>query len=347
MKKVKMALYETDQDYAFALQEYAAQELADTMEVWIYTKGLELETAEETDLVLINCQLLQGIEEPEKWIQGQTGCILLLSEGEVPQELAQEKILLKYQSAQEVLRSALYYWQETQENQKVWKRVGQEKEIIGVYAPGGHELQQPFSLILARQLAREKRVLYISLLEYSLLEESAKDSWQFDLSDLIIMRQRTTGNFKEKLEAVVRKENGVSYIPPMQNPENIHEITAEQYVDLLTAITQETDYEVVLIDYGSMLHGFMELLEKSDKLYCIQGGGSIRERQQKQFLQQIEKQDEILLGRLEQVVFDRVEIQNCTGGNLLESLEFGPFGDRIRGEYSEISGYDRTGTMYS
>ena len=40
-------------------------------------------------------------------------------------------------------------------------------EVIGVYSPICHEMQMPFSMVLAQKLSTEKKVLYVNLMEHS------------------------------------------------------------------------------------------------------------------------------------------------------------------------------------
>lgn len=59
-------------------------------------------------------------------------------------------------------------------------------EIIGVYSPIGHEMQMPFSMVLSSVLAKQRRILYINLMQNTGFLQLFDSQAEYDIGDLTL-----------------------------------------------------------------------------------------------------------------------------------------------------------------
>lgn len=102
------------------------------------------------------------------------------------------------------------------------ENVGTGMEVIGVYSPICHEMQMPFSMVLAQKLSTEKKVLYVNLMEHSGMLELLGVPGECDLGEVILAlrRQRLTA---ETLGRGIHETEWMHYVEPFDNPEDLGE----------------------------------------------------------------------------------------------------------------------------
>jgi len=91
-------------------------------------------------------------------------------------------------------------------------------EVVGVFSPIKHEMQMMFSLLYARNAAKNGKVLYINLMEFSGFSELFGET-EYDLSD-VMMLLRNEEYTVEDIGSYIYEMDQFSYICPFTNPEN-------------------------------------------------------------------------------------------------------------------------------
>lgn len=323
MKKLRVALCDECKEYAKAFQEYVMSEGCDVMEFEIYTSIEAYEQAENNkDIWLMTWQFYKERSQDE--------FVVLLCDQQIPIDIDEKRIIDKYQKAREIIKQLLYFWQEADQSKELWKSVGGAKELRIVYSPDGNDIQPFYTSILSRYLAKDKKVLYISLLEYGQLDEEWSEEGLRDISDLINMMENNQANLEIQLECVVEKDGNLARIPSAYNPANINEISKEQYSRLFNAILEETDYDILLLDMGNMMNGFFEYVERCSKLYCLSGTSSINRSKTEKFLKLIETYNEAFVDKVVKVDIKEIEFGNISNKDMLDRLEYSEFGDMVR-----------------
>lgn len=84
------------------------------------------------------------------------------------------------------------------------ENVGTGMEVIGVYSPICHEMQMPFSMVLAQKLSTEKKVLYVNLMEHSGMLELLGVPGECDLGEVILALRRQRLRRKRLAEGFMR-----------------------------------------------------------------------------------------------------------------------------------------------
>ena len=105
-----------------------------------------------------------------------------LSENGVAEE--GEAVVYKYQASDDLLREVMS-WYRPQEIPVLMTAAGRRSRITGVYSPIGRCGKTSFALTLGQVLAREEKVLYITLEEFSGLSALTGTVYTGGLSDLL------------------------------------------------------------------------------------------------------------------------------------------------------------------
>jgi len=259
--------------------------------------------------------------------------VLILTEQDYVRERvgiedAQVSYTPKYQSM-EVITHQMYLMTEARRMDKVVDVTDETLEVIGVYSPVHHEMQMFFSLLYAQKQAKEKKTIYVNLMEFSGLEEFLGKR-EYDFGDVVLQLRDTVSN-PECLLPYIYEYEGVFFIQPFHNSENVKEITGKDVRLLLQFLADYTDYKRVIVDYGGIMRGFPEALACCNKLYCIGKRGNYFERREEDFFEYVKNVlDETFLERIKTLHLPNYG-QAITGGEaFLEQLKWSDFGDLIR-----------------
>lgn len=213
-------------------------------------------------------------------------------------------------------------------------------EVIGVCSPVRHEMQVPFSLLLAGILVEKRSILYLNLMKFSGLQQSFGLSGDCDMGDVVLRLRKGTLTRETFLRSVYETEH-FSYIPPFSNPEQLGEFTERDFSALLDFVRKETEFETVVIDFGMGVQSLALLLDSCSSCYCPVKKGYFYEGQMEEFFRYLERVEKTKLRERLQVVelpFSAKGIRG--GGNVLEQLLWSEFGDYVR-NFLSGDGYGR------
>ena len=335
MAKIKVAIFDTDKGYRERFADYLMNHKASEMELSVFTNEQYFYDALDVDkfhlfvlgggyeTVLVRTRMLKVP-------------ILVLTEntyGYVKEtiEMLDEQVVYtsKYQSMEMIIQK-MQVLADTRHNYDDVRVLCRNTEVVGVVSPVSHEMQWLFSMLFARNAAKERKVLYVNLLEFAGFTEIFRDM-EYDLSDAVLqIREKEISEVR--LRACIYEMDGFSYISPVINPENVREITGADVGRLLDAVTEYLDYQMIVVDIGLNVAGFADILPLCDRVFCLEKRGYLFETRTRQFFSYIERAVEE--GFVERV--HRLEIPGqakiiCGGMNLLEQLDWGDFGDFVRG----------------
>lgn len=207
---------------------------------------------------------------------------------------------------------------------------GTRMEIIGVYSPVSHEMQMPFSVVLAEYLSQTKKVLYVNLLKYSGFLELFGLAGEYDLGD-ITLSLRNKRLTPDTFARSVYQMDDVNYIPPFGNPENLHDFMPEDYFAFLEYLEEKTDYEVLIVDFGDVSEHLVKMLRRCTCIYCPVKSGYFFECRMNRFWKCLERGGEGALKERFLAVnlpFSAKHIRG--GGDVRRQLLWSEFGDFVR-----------------
>ena len=210
------------------------------------------------------------------------------------------------------------------------ENVGTGMEVIGVYSPICHEMQMPFSMVLAQKLSTEKKVLYVNLMEHSGMLELLGVPGECDLGEVILAlrRQRLTA---ETLGRGIHETEWMHYVEPFDNPEDLGEMTAGDLQELISFLEKQMSYEILLLDFGQGLRDFLSFLGLCTSIYCPMKSGFYYDCRMEHFRRYLEREPAVDNADRMQVIrlpFSAGKIR--AGMDVYRQFLWSEFGDYVR-----------------
>lgn len=332
MAKIKVAIYDEDKLYRERFADYLMSYKSKEMELSVFSGikyFLDAVNVEKYQLFVIG----RGYEVLLPNIRSMPVPVLILSEQDYVRERSgiedvQVSYVAKYQSM-EVITHQMYLMTEARRMDMGMAVSDEELEVIGVFSPVHHEMQMFFSLLYAQKQAKDKKTIYINLMEFSGLEDFLGER-EYDLGD-VILQLRESACRPEAILTCIYEYEGLFFVSPFQNPENVKEITGRDIRLLLQFLADYTDYKRVILDYGGMMREFTEALECCNKLFCIGKRGNYFAQREKDFLDFLKNSlEEHFLERIRTILLPNYGQAITSGEDFLEQLKWSEFGDLIR-----------------
>lgn len=158
----------------------------------------------------------------------------------------------KYQSAAVIYQTLLEFCVDKCGKKLIGSGKNRKRFILmAIYTPIGGERVTESVLAMCRRMAKAERVLYLNMepvpVFQMLLEGSEKKE---GISDLIYYAKQHNRNMGTKLGMMTVKGD-FDYLMPAATPVEIGELSIEDWQYCLESIENETDYEKVIMDFGS------------------------------------------------------------------------------------------------
>lgn len=340
MKKQIFAVCDPEAEYARNFMEYLNRKNNLPFEVQAFTSIESLVSyAEEThvELLLISAEAM-CVQVRELDI----GKIIILTEGNRPEELAAYAEVYKYQSSAEIIREVMAcYGEEKLIFPMQSPALKKKTEILGVYSPLGRCLKTSFAWTLGQILSEDQTVLYLNMEEYSGFEELMQKNFSSTLSDLLYyVRQKAPGMLM-KLNSFVQSVGQLDFVPPVQSPEDIRGTSWQDWEYLLQELVLHGSYEVIVVDMGNGLEDLFQLLEMCRVIYMPVCTDPVSRSKIKQF-------ENLLHVRGDSQVLEKtVKITFPSYIDVLESVEYpvslvwSPIGDYVRELLGKGNSYEQ------
>lgn len=139
--------------------------------------------------------------------------------------------------------------------------------LIGIYSPVHRIGKTKFALRLGQKMARQIPVLYLNLEGYSGGGHYFQEGADKDLGDLLYFLKQERDDWGLKLAAMAARKNGMDYILPMKNEQDLRSVRGEEWIRLLDMILEKCLYEVIILDLGDAVCGLYDILRKCDRIY--------------------------------------------------------------------------------
>ncbi len=215
------------------------------------------------DILLVSEELAVDLPKKKEY-----GSVILLSGEEYLSDSENEyPMLYKYQSCTQILRRAMNLYAERAKTDS--GRVLRSGNLvrIGIYSPVARSGKTDFALALGKEIAKNKRILYLNLEEYSGFESLYPSEEGCTLSELLYFVKQGKPAFGWKLEGLIRSMGELDYIAPLRSPLEYESVKREDWKRLLKLLEEESRYEVVILDLSGVVDGWYELLEACQGIY--------------------------------------------------------------------------------
>lgn len=260
-----LAICDTEKQYAIKLMEAFCEKKNFGFQVHAFSETKELE--QFAAQVQIEILLITGRTMSESFSHLDIGKIILLSDGEFYEEFSDYESIYKYQSADRIMKEILCYYAEYA-NPVTGMYYGKKGfEVYGVYSPVGRCGKSALAESLAGKFGKSKKTLLLDLQSFCAFKEQLSDEELWDLADIIYFLRQGKKTFLYKLGSIVRSQKTFDYILPMKKPSDLRSVTLAEWTELLEKLASDSDYRVVVIDFGQDVCGLFQLLSQCTKVY--------------------------------------------------------------------------------
>lgn len=328
MKKI-MAVYDEDPFYAERLSDYVNRKEKGIFKAQAFTSKERLEEfAKDTavDVLLTgvpgDTEAISGLKKTQK---------IYLSEERVVDGVREQSEIYKYQSGDDIIRDVMAVYCERPEVKCTLPGlVSKDKRVIGVYSPVGRCGKTSLSLSIGQVLAKDEKVLFITLDTFGGFTHILDEQWKRDMSDLLYYYKQ--GRFHAlRLNPIVYYLGDMAWIPPLRYPDDYSQVTAAEMADFLMQILNVSVYETIVLDIGNFDRQVLPILEICQVVYMPVKEDMISQAKVKEFEAYIERFGN--KGLKEK--FHKIHVPMLTGTRRMEhfpqELLWGDMGDFVRG----------------
>ena len=331
MPKIKLALYSSDEIYCERFAAYMAKHRSMEVDLAIFSDLEKLKSSKK----IYDCMIIS--EEAAEHFKDQK--ILILSE-ELQENVAEEPalenekmsgkiIVSKYQPMEQLLHTVFVQAGYRKRTGKL-TQTGRKIKIAGVCSPARHEMQVFYSILFAENVAKEKQILYMNLMEFVNFRELFGCNGEMDMGDFLleIKNQRLT---PERFSQFIYRLGGTDVILPFANPENIGQMGEAEIAMIIDFIERYTEYNMLVIDFGFGLRELSKCLNLCDVLYVVGRGEYFYQSFEEKFFIWLKKTlQEDLLKKIRKIEIPYTAKDVRNDGNILEQLQWSNFGDYVR-----------------
>lgn len=260
-----LAICDAEKQYAVKLMEAFCEKKNLGFQVHVFSDVVELEqfaARNQMEILLITGRLMS-----EDLHRFNIGKIILLSDGDIYEEFSDYESIYKYQSAEHILKEILCYYAEYAKPVTGMYYGKKEFEVHGVYSPIGRCGKSALARALAGGFGKSKKTLLLDLQSFSACPEQLGEEELWDLADIIYFLRQGKKTFLYKLGSIVRSHETYDYILPMKAPADLRSVTLAEWTELLEKLATDSDYQVIVLDFGNDVCGLFQLLSQCTRIY--------------------------------------------------------------------------------
>ena len=173
-------------------------------------------------------------------------------------------------------------------------------------------------------------MLYVSFKECAGFSSWLQESYQRDLLDVMYLCLTGEGkNVEDCIRSAAYVLEGVDYIPPSEDSLCLGQVSGQDYTRFVRLLAEKGGYGVIVLDFGMMVPGFLELLGMCSKMYVLGGHAGLGGHALAHFKQMMGRQkDQKLEGKLCYLTLPRMAVE-CQGEQMQQWV-WGELGDYVR-----------------
>ena len=328
MKKI-MAVYDEDPFYAERLSDYVNRKEKGIFKAQAFTSKERLEEfarGNDVDVLLtgmpMDTEAISALQAAQK---------IYLTEERNADGGQEDREIYKYQSGDDIIREVMAAYCELPGVKGVFPGLAaKDKRIIGVYSPVGRCGKTSLSLSIGQVLAKEEKVLFITLDTFSGFSQLLDEQWKRDMSDLLYYYKQ--GRFHAlRLNSIIYYLGDMAWLPPLRYPDDYSQVTTEEMAGFLVQILNESSYETIVLDIGNYDRQVLPILDVCQVVYMPVKEDMISQAKLKEFEKYVDRFGN--KGLKEK--FHKIHVPLMTGTKRMEhfpqELLWGDMGDFVRG----------------
>lgn len=332
MQKLKLTVV-GDSSYAIRLADYIRKRGPDYLELSVSSNCERLARLIDDvhpDILLCECE--EGLQK--KIPQGSVQILLADTKKTKTNGIP---TVFRFQGGAEIMRQIFtIYAQNAKKEIACWHPT--DLHMTAVYAPGGHEMQLPFSIAYASICGQDKNVLYLNLSEFSGMADLFRNTEGETISDLVYGIRQDKGKFPFYLQSALYHAETFDYINPPLNPKDLYEIQEEDMIDLFALLAEQSKYEQTVWHIGNYNQLAGAVLKHCEQVFCIVKESAFGKCCKTEFERFLEKEEGAQLkGKVRYVNPQLWNTSSLQGADICQQLQNGEFVQQVRTLIQELS----------
>lgn len=216
----------------------------------------------------IDIMLIGGRFSREERSKIQAGTVFVLAESEQTEVGPNEVKVYKYQSGESILAEVIDRCSEENETGEFFLRTVKTRrtKIIGIFSPVHRIGKTSYCLELGKEMAISENVLYLNLELYGGIGGYFPEE-EKTLADVLYYSRQESKNLGFMLTTLVQHLGALDYLLPVRVSEDIKAVSLEEWCDLLRQITEQSIYDVIILDIDEGIREVYGLLRICTEIY--------------------------------------------------------------------------------
>lgn len=232
--------------------------------------------------------------------------------------------IYKYQSVEILMKEILRLYEGTQVI-NIREALSGDLHIVGIASIIGEVSSNYVGAILAYEYGKSKRTLFLSLDPFQSKKMLGLREEFEGVSDLIYYVKQKNNNLSLKMASLINKIETFDYIIGLSHWNDLFELQEEEVKQILNTIRSHLNYEVLVVEMGSINHISIALMEECNYIYQPMQKGEIYREKDKEFRRQvILKKDELFANKIKPVLVPEVDY-NVTTNVIFKSEKMNEF----------------------
>ena len=333
MREKQLAICDKDEQYLDMLQAYLLKKKPAGFDILVFGSIRQAITASKEERFEI---LLIGEHTYTEEVADINALKIFILQEDGLSGIKGYTFLSKYQSMEALIRQALDEFALDEACASAVRCGKNRTRLISFYSPSRHSGQTLASLCAGELLADwGKKVLYLNLSAFSGFEELLRTTYHADITDFMYFVLKHSDKLLYKLEGMKHTIHGVDYLPPALDYADLLELDAQDWQNVLDTLLYSGDYTHIIIDLTEVCQGFYHIMERSDRIYLVNGRGTAREQAM------FHQYQNLLLGKECGEIIDKTTILELQGNWELQEIaldqlsvsELGAYMKRILQKY--------------
>lgn len=265
------AVCDREEYFARKLYEYIYEKESETYEMFLFTLRNELDSFlknRSIDILIIDEELCA-----EDSIEGVSHLIKLKKDKNCRKDVSDG--VYKYQSRERLLKKIMESLADN-DTKGPGKRIDKSINIFGVYSPVKRCFQTTFALTLGQLLSQKGKTLYLNFESFSGFSElTGREDKGPDIVDLLYFLECGIDNFGYRLGSIVERIGEMDFVFPASSYLSIMSISRDDWLRLLDAFRDYTDYDYLVLDLSENIIGLFDILRNCNRIYTICGKDEI------------------------------------------------------------------------
>ena len=300
-----LVIFHSEEEYAYSLMNYMNQHREFAFRVIAFTQKqllCDYMKQHKVQILLFDESILEDELSLLK-----IPCCLALTDNPTLLQLYGRKVIFMYQPARKIMSQVTeYYASEGNHLPNMKTAVKTKLEAICGVSIGWR--QSWYALNYASELAKEKRVLFVSF-HPNMEVPFFQDNKEYFLSEAIYTFKMNDANVGYKLSQIVKEHNGFHYLTGVEHFSDLNELNIEEATSFIDELAQKGGYDVILIDLPMPCFNITGLLLHCENVYELVEGHSFAEQMRKEFYRQMElKEGQGVLSSFIEVPMESISI---------------------------------------